>query len=176
MKKNSRSRELAFILRHGPEKVESSLDSSGWMPVQDLLKHGWTMTEISDIVETDNKGRYELSGDSRKIRALQGHSVPGIFPDLVPWDGKNVLYHGTQSQFLESIYSKGLLGGSREYVHLSQDLKTAWGVASRRGVKSAVVLKVDVTGLGALVSKNGVVLVKTRIPETCILEVIYDRT
>ena len=33
------------------------------------------MEELIEIVETDNKKRYEFNSDKTKIRAVQGHSI-----------------------------------------------------------------------------------------------------
>ncbi|MFZ6723343.1 RNA 2'-phosphotransferase [Undibacterium sp. Ji49W] len=50
------------------------------------------------------------------------------------------LYHGTATRFMESIQKVGLLPGSRQYVHLSQDEQTALAVGQRHG--KSVVLKI----------------------------------
>lgn len=160
MKKN-RGKELAYILRHNPAEVEGALDSEGWLETKKLIDHGWTISELKEIVDTDNKKRYELSADLRKIRALQGHSVKGINANFKKYTGCNIVYHGTQRKFLESIFRDGLVPGSREYVHLSSDPLTARNVALRRGPEIAI-LKVDLEGLEdeVFISGNGVILVK----------------
>lgn len=172
MKKN-RGKELAYILRHNPAEVEGALDSEGWLETKKLIDHGWTISELKEIVDTDNKKRYELSADLRKIRALQGHSVKGINADFKKYTGCNIVYHGTQRKFLESIFRDGLVPGSREYVHLSSDPLTARNVALRRGPEIAI-LKVDLEGLEdeVFISGNGVILVKKVSPEH-IIEVDY---
>ena len=68
----NRSSVLAHRLRH------SSLpDRQGWVTL-DVLVHeeGFTLEEVCEIVQTDTKGRFVLSEDGGKVRALYGHSVP----------------------------------------------------------------------------------------------------
>lgn len=174
MGKTDRSKKLAYILRHNPSEVEGTLDSSGWLETKKLLDHGWTLEELKEIVSNDNKKRYEFSGDYRKIRAFQGHSIKGINADLKKYTGCRFVYHGTQRKFLESIFKDGLVPGSREYVHLSPDPMTARNVALRRGPEIAI-LRIDLEGLEdeVYVSGNGVILVKRVSPEH-IVKVSYD--
>ena len=173
MKKQKDGKELAYILRHNPESVEGTLDNAGWMSVSTLLSHGWTKELLEEIVSSDDKGRYEFSQDHKRIRALQGHSVKGIKADYVEWAGPMVVYHGTQSKSLQSIMREGIKPGSREYVHFSQDIETARKVALRRGPK-IVILVVDISDLGAVVSKNGVILVQGVVPSVRIMEAIWE--
>lgn len=172
MKKN-RGKELAYILRHNPAEVEGALSKEGWLETKKLIDHGWTLPELEEIVRNDDKKRYEFSADKRKIRALQGHSIPGINADLVEYTGPKVVYHGTQSRFLTSIYKDGLLPGSREYVHLSSNIETAKKVALRRGPGIAI-LKVDLekSQEKIYISRNGVILTRNVSPE-CIIDVSY---
>lgn len=161
-----RGKELAYILRHNPSEVEGTLDSKGWLEVEKLLNHGWTVEELKKIVREDKKGRYELSGDLKTIRALQGHSIKGINADLERYSGDMIVYHGTQKRFLDSILKSGLLPGSREYVHLSSDPITAKNVALRRG-PDIILLKIDLNDFkdDIFISKNGVILVRELLPE-----------
>ena len=133
------SRELAYLLRHDktyPFEIE------GWREVEDLVKnHGYTVDKLKKIVREDKKGRYEIEGDIR-IRALQGHSIPGIYPGLTLSTPPDVLYHGTSSRFMKSIMNEGLKKMSRNHVHLSKDQETAKIVGSRHG-GDLVILEID---------------------------------
>ncbi|HAT86372.1 MAG TPA: hypothetical protein DCS30_10775 [Rhizobiales bacterium] len=40
---------------------------------------------------------------------------------MQPQSPPDILYHGTASRFLPSIFKKGLKSGSRQFVHLSKD-------------------------------------------------------
>lgn len=92
---------LSYILRHKPESIGLSLDSEGWADIDELIrkneshKHSITREELLKIVETDEKSRYKLSHDCKKIRASQGHSskLVGLVYELNP--PPVVLYHGT---------------------------------------------------------------------------------
>lgn len=133
-----KGKHLAFLLRHD---TEYQFDEHGWREVSDLIKnHGYTMKELEEIVETNNKQRYEFSNDKRKIRARQGHSIP-VDVELKETTPPDVLYHGTATRFLESIMKQGILKGTRLYVHLSDNLETAEKVGSRHG--KPVVLFLD---------------------------------
>ena len=74
----SRGKRLAFLLRHDKNY---QFDEHGWREISDLItSHGYTMDELKEIVETNNKQRYEFSEDMTRIRARQGHSVSAIQP------------------------------------------------------------------------------------------------
>ena len=69
----SRGKRLAFLLRHDKNY---QFDEHGWREISNLItSYGYTMDELKEIVETNNKQRYEFSEDMTRIRARQGHSV-----------------------------------------------------------------------------------------------------
>jgi putative RNA 2'-phosphotransferase len=105
---------------------------------------GWDFETLSEVVATDDKGRYEFSDDGSRIRALHGHSVDvdlGYADELPP----DVLFHGTSEASLDSIMRKGILPMSRLFVHLSDRPDEAETVGSRHG--TPVVLVVDARGM-----------------------------
>lgn len=109
--------------------------------MSDLIdNHGFTFDELCEIVETDTKGRYELSEDRSLIRALYGHSivVDLLFEAAVP---PAVLYHGTARHLVDSICKEGIQRKARRYVHLSADVESAAQVGMRHG--EPVVLEID---------------------------------
>ena len=125
------------------------------------------MEKLKRIVKEDKKGRYEMVGN--KIRALQGHSIPGIFPDLTLSTPPDILYHGTSSRFINNIMREGLKKMSRNHVHLSKNLETARNVGFRHG-GNLVILEVDCLrmvqdGYKFWISKNGVWLTNNIPPE-----------
>lgn len=136
-----RSKYLAFLLRH--DKDYNFSKPEGWREIKDLVKnHDYSKKELEEIVAQDQKCRYEISKDGRKIRALQGHSIPGIEPDLEECIPPGILYHGTSSRFLQSIWKEGLKKMGRNHVHLSGDIETASKVGLRHG-GSLVILVID---------------------------------
>ena len=68
-------RFISLVLRHSPETIGLKLDENGWAEVEDLIrgmnKKGRRINfdTLNEIVETNNKKRYEFSSDYKKIRA-----------------------------------------------------------------------------------------------------------
>ena len=169
------SKFLSLVLRHEPGRGGLELDGGGWVGVSELLRaanaSGFRLTpdELREVVEKNDKRRFELSEDGRRIRASQGHSVEvelGYEPQQPP----ELLYHGTAERFLASIRETGLHKGARHHVHLSPDEATAARVGGRRG--RAVVLAVEAgrmwaEGFPFYLSANGVWLTE-RVPASYI--------
>lgn len=160
------SKMLSRALRHRPEEFGLRLDAGGWADVDALLRAcGLTREELHRVVRENDKQRFALSEDGRRIRAVQGHSVAvelGYAPSTPP----PVLWHGTHEGAVESILREGLKKGRRQYVHLSGDFETAVRVGRRHG--RPVVLRVDtgrclLRGLEFYLAPNGVWLVD-RVP------------
>ena len=123
------SKFLSFVLRHKPEAINLTLDEHGWASVTELIekaKPQITLTSIliKQVVITNDKKRFSLSGDEQFIRANQGHSIQ-VDLKLSPKEPPTMLYHGTASRFLDSIKQEGLKPGQRHHVHLSSDIETA---------------------------------------------------
>lgn len=134
----TKGKRLSFLLRHD---TKYKFDKYGWREVKDLIKnHHYTIEELNEIVDTNDKKRYEFNSDKSKIRARQGHSIK-VDVELKEATPPDVLYHGTATRFLESIYEKGILKGNRNHVHLSKDENTAVKVGQRHGKPFA--LKID---------------------------------
>jgi putative RNA 2'-phosphotransferase len=91
-----------------------------------------TIDLIKTVVETNDKHRFILSDDGKKIRANQGHSI-NVDLELENKTPPDVLYHGTARHFLDSIKKNGLIPMRRQYVHLSQTEETALKVGKRHG-------------------------------------------
>ncbi|EAQ04639.1 hypothetical protein OB2597_05135 [Pseudooceanicola batsensis HTCC2597] len=149
---SSDSKFLSRVLRHEPELIAIQLDPQGWVSVDDLLRrlkkvgHGMSREQLREIVETNDKRRFTLSADGRRIRAAQGHSVDvdlGLTP-LVP---PEFLYHGTAAQNLDAIFETGLNPGRRRQVHLSPEPETANRVGQRHG--KPTVLRVEASKMHA---------------------------
>lgn len=158
-----KGKELAFLLRHDAEARENGIiDKNGWRSVSDLVKHhGYTRALLNEIVETNNKKRYEYDSLRLRIRARQGHSID-VEVELTPVTDVSVLYHGTSDRFLDDIMKEGLCKMSRNHVHLSPDIETAKIVGERHGGHT-VVLEIDAgqmvrDGLTIYLSNNDVFL------------------
>jgi len=78
------SKRLSNWLRHNPDAIGLSMDSAGWVLVEDLLQqaaaHGrpFTRAALETVVEQNNKRRFEFDESGALIRARQGHSVRSI--------------------------------------------------------------------------------------------------
>lgn len=158
------SKFLSLVLRHHPEKIGITLDSSGWTPIEKLLtalkKNGHPLTRetLEEIVATNEKKRFALNDSKSKIRASQGHSLQvelGYITQTPP----EKLYHGTATRFLDSIWESGIQKRDRHHVHLSADEVTARKVGSRHG--HPIILTVDTKAMTAkghtfFRSENGV--------------------
>lgn len=155
---------MSLVLRHQPDVLNIQLDEQGWTSVPILLEKlksrfpQITIEKLEEVVRTNDKQRFAFNDDHSLIRANQGHSV-NIDLGLETATPPAVLYHGTATRFLDSIFEKGLIKGSRQHVHLSDNLETASKVGVRHG--KLAILKVDCTkmleaGFSFYRSKNGV--------------------
>lgn len=158
------SKTLSYWLRHAPEKGDLTLDAKGWACVNDVMaslhKEGLPsdFETLMQVVEENDKKRFEFSADLMLIRARQGHSIE-IDLDLKPSVPPVVLYHGTTNKVIGEIRKKGLLKMNRHHVHLSPDKETATKVGSRRGAPVVLVINTKsmyVDGHKFYVTDNGV--------------------
>ena len=132
------SKFLSLTLGHEPERVGLKLGDAGWVGVDELLKavnsHGVSLTldELKHIVATSDKKRFAFSGNGRRIRASQGHSVE-VDLQYPPQTPPELLYHGTATRFLDAIRQHGLQKMQRHDVHLSAETRVTLQVGGRHG-------------------------------------------
>ena len=166
------SKFLARILRHQPQAAGLTLNQQGWAEVDDVLaalteKFGsFNFQQLTDVVDTNDKQRYILSQDGRRIRAAQGHSV-AVDLNLEPQSPPPLLYHGTKASLLQPIMQAGLMKGHRHHVHLSADMATALKVGNRRS-GGTVILQVrsgEMSGYDFYLSENRVWLTEFVPPQ-----------
>jgi putative RNA 2'-phosphotransferase len=168
----SASKFLSLLLRHNPAKGNLVLDKNGWATVSDLCdpqKANFKLDDLTEIIKTDTKGRYEFNMDKTKVRAVQGHSIKDIEVEVEKAIPPAELYHGTKVDVRMLIARDGLLPMNRQFVHLSADLHTAKDVANRRKGQS-IILVVDAAQMSAKGFKffkaaNGVWLTDSVPPE-----------
>lgn len=179
MNLKDKSKFMSLLLRHKPEKKNLTLDKEGYCDVESLL-HALEISfeELETIVNTDDKNRYSFNKDKTKVRANQGHSVKGVDIKFKPFNPTKPIYHGTASKYLEGIEKKGLIPGTRQYVHLSLDLETAQKVSLRHAKSKVfmVIYEVDVVamkkdGLELFISDNNVVLTK-KVPKKYLKRIV----
>lgn len=145
------SKYLSYILRHAPESIGLTLGESGWVLVRDLINainksqdnnYIVDIDVLKQVVKHDEKQRYSLKDNDTYIRANQGHSVKDLNMNYEPIQPPDLLYHGTSIDNYKKIKESGCIKPmSRQYVHLSSDIKTASKVGARHG--KAIVLVID---------------------------------
>lgn len=149
-------KKLSYLLRHDKSY---DFDEHGWREVSDLVaNHGFTMEELREIVDTNNKQRYEFSENMTRIRARQGHSIQ-VDVELAEVTPPDVLYHGTAKKFADSIMKQGILKGKRLYVHLSTTIEMATKVGERHGEPTVLAIdakRMHEDGIKFFLSRNGV--------------------
>ncbi|MGX8688699.1 MAG: RNA 2'-phosphotransferase [bacterium] len=132
------SKYMSLILRHKPDVIGLALDPHGWADVGKLIRGiqgkypEFNREILEEIVESDEKQRYSFDRYGMRIRANQGHSVH-VDVEMEEKEPPEVLYHGTGRKSVSSILEKGLIPGSRLFVHLSKDPETARKVGKRHG-------------------------------------------
>ena len=141
------SKFLSLILRHSPEKIHLNMDKNGWVYINELIENAnryknmaLTVELIKTIVETNDKKRFIISEDGKKIRANQGHSI-AVDLELENQIPPDILYHGTATRYIDSIMKNGLKPMSRQYIHLSRTEEIALGVGKRHG--KPIILYID---------------------------------
>lgn len=146
------SKTLSYWLRHRPAAGSLALDEQGWTDVDAVLaaleRTGVQEAheQLQSVVTTNDKPRFELSSDGRRIRARQAHSVRARldWPVRAP---PELRYQGTVARALPGILERGLLPMRRHHVHLSPDILSARRVGARRG--APVILAIRASDLHA---------------------------
>lgn len=132
------SKRLSYVLRHRPDTLGLELGEGGWVTVDDLLGafvhtgRPLSRDRLEIVVAENDKQRFEFSQDQSRIRARQGHSVEvDLGYELA--SPPDVLYHGTATRNLDSIFEQGLTKQRRHHVHLSTNKQTMLAVGRRHG-------------------------------------------
>ena len=129
---------VSMLLRHRPQEAGVVLDEHGWTDVADLVAK--VKPKYPDISEellhemafAPDKQRYEFSEDNKRIRAVHGHSV-SVDLGYEAKEPPAILYHGSAEKFRKGIEKEGLIKKSRQFVHLSENIKAAKEVGRRHG-------------------------------------------
>lgn len=124
-------RFISGALRHFPDDLGLAMNQHGWVDVDVLVdtmrtRYKWSNKEkLFSIIESDEKGRYEVKGN--KIRARYGHSVD-IDLDY-PENTLPELYYGASREEVDILLEKGIKPIKQRYVHLSTSVEKATDVA-----------------------------------------------
>lgn len=142
-------RTLAGVLRHG--KFELEMDEQGFVNIRDIISEvrdrnprmKWLRPHhIEALVETDPKGRYQISGAD--VRATYGHTIELELnhpTDNIPY----TLYYPTTEEESDIVLETGLVPSDRAMVHLSRTYFDAVRAGSVR-TDDPVILEIDVLG------------------------------
>jgi putative RNA 2'-phosphotransferase len=76
VEKNTKA--LLYWLRHHPAHIGLKLDK-GWANINSIVecsqrKHKMSLEDIKEVVESDNKDRFEIQGKWSKIKSKEGHT------------------------------------------------------------------------------------------------------
>lgn len=165
--------QLSYMLRHCKAPLYISLEG-GWADVDMVLEvlgrryPGMNRQILDEIVAADAKGRYSYDPAGSRIRANQGHSIPGVQVEMTAPTPPEFLYHGTATRFVPAILKKGLKPMSRQFVHLSGALETAMTVGRRHGKPVVLVIRAAefaADGQELFLSANGVWQARAVPPE-----------
>lgn len=181
------SKYMSFVLRHNPEAAGLKLDTEGWVDIDLLIKQanktsgairklGFNREAIEKVVNENNKKRFTISDDGKRIRAAQGHSSKSVDMTFEQKDPPDILYHGTSKKGEYFIQDEGLKPMTRQYVHLSADLTTAVEVGKRHGKPVVYTVRAKVMsqeGKKFFLSENGVWLTKD-VPVAYLSKLIGD--
>jgi putative RNA 2'-phosphotransferase len=145
-------RMMAGILRHFPERFGLTMDGRGWVDLEEFVNAiraarpnyaRWLRREhIQALVETDEKGRYQIDGGM--VRATYAHSVNVNLDDL-PEANVDTLYFPVSEEELDLVLETGLRPSDRNMIHLSASPDKAYS-AGRVHNPDPILLQVDVKG------------------------------
>jgi putative RNA 2'-phosphotransferase len=142
-------RTMAGALRHFPENFNLEMDDQGFVNLRDFVRalqthqkrfHWVRPHHIIAVIETDPKGRYQVSNES--IRATYGHTIEldlRLPTDNIPEE----LYYPTTPEEADIILETGLKPSDRKMVHLSKTYGDAMNAGKVR-TDDPIILAIDV--------------------------------
>ncbi|MCL2148369.1 MAG: RNA 2'-phosphotransferase [Methanomassiliicoccaceae archaeon] len=143
-------RTMASILRHG--KYEPDMDEQGFVDMRDIVfvvkesnpKMRWLRPHhIEAMVETDPKGRYQLSGGD--VRATYGHTFELSLRHPVDNIPEVLFYPAKEEGDCEKFLSEGIFPSDRSMVHLSRSYADAYRAGSVKA-PDPVIFVIDTAG------------------------------
>lgn len=168
------SKTMSFILRHGAEKLQLTVQPDGFMFVDELLSHkdfrSYTEEDVKRVVRDNDKQRFLIAEDPQtgrlKVRANQGHTF--VVPDLelqpitTPNDVPTVV-HGTYHDSWKVIQKQGLSRMTRNHIHFAAGEPGSDGVISGMRNSCDVLIFIDMQtalndGVKFFRSANNVIL------------------
>ena len=176
-------RMMAGILRHFPERFNLPMDGRGWVDLEEFVNairnsrqnyQRWLRKEhIQALVETDEKGRYQIDGGM--VRATYAHSVNVNLDDL-PEANVDKLYFPVSEEELDLVLETGLRPSDRNKIHLSATPDKAYS-AGRVHNPDPIILEIDVkkaTDAGNFIFRAGKSVYITDVVEPEVLSKLDD--
>ena len=170
-------RTMAGVLRHFPEKFGLEMDDQGFINLREFVnalkdqskRYHWLRPHhIIAIIETDPKGRYQISNDM--IRATYGHSIE-LNLRLPTENIPDSLYYPTTPEEADILLETGLKPSDRKMVHLSKTYNDAL-LAGRVRTGEPIILEIDAKGAigaGIVIGQAGrTVFQAPEIPAECL--------
>jgi putative RNA 2'-phosphotransferase len=137
-------RFVSGALRHFPDDLGLAMSTKGWVDLNLLAevmqeRYRWaTKKRLIALVESDEKGRYEIQNN--RIRARYGHSVD-VNLDF-PENTLPKLYYGASPEEADILLEYGIKPVKQRYVHLSTSVEKAIEVASIHTEKP-IIIEID---------------------------------
>ena len=156
-------RTMAGALRHFPEKFDLKMDDQGFVYMRDFIsaikrynpRYHWLRPHhIVALIETDPKGRYQISNDL--MRATYGHSLE-LDLKLPTENIPDHLYYPATPEEADIILETGLRPSDRKMVHLSKTYQDALNAGKVR-VEAPIILEIDAAAAikaGNVISQAG---------------------
>ena len=171
------SKFLSLILRHEAKDFGLDVEPSGFIKLADIInlpqskKYSMTISLIQEIVNNDEKGRFELvNRPPYYIRAVQGHSMADVTNEetLSELNEKKIfdfptVVHGTQKKAWKLIEKTGLNRMNRNAIHFSIGYNDENHVKSGMRLNCEVFIEINLqyayfNGFKFFISKNKVIL------------------
>jgi PAS domain S-box-containing protein len=141
---------LALILRHEPDRHGLALDARGfapldavWRAVEVQFPGVYALSDVEALAHPVQGERpFEIAADPPRIRARWGHSRAVRPIEYDPSIPPEILFCVARAVRLERLRARGLLPGSRQYVHLIASPERAHARAARRREAEPVVLSI----------------------------------
>ncbi|MGD0818571.1 MAG: RNA 2'-phosphotransferase [Methanomassiliicoccales archaeon] len=170
-------RTMAGVLRHFPEKFGLEMDEQGFINLREFVnalknqskRYHWLRPHhIIAIIETDPKGRYQISNDM--IRATYGHSIE-LDLRLPTENIPDSLYYPTTPEEADILLETGLKPSDRKMVHLSKTYNDALSAGKVR-TGEPIILEIDAKRAveeGIVIGQAGrTVFLAPEIPSECL--------
>ncbi|HSV42858.1 MAG TPA: RNA 2'-phosphotransferase [Methanomassiliicoccales archaeon] len=144
-------RTMAGVLRHFPDKFGLEMDEQGFVELRGFVnamknqsrRNHWIRPHhIIAIIETDPKGRYQVSNDL--IRATYGHSLE-LNLRLPTENIPDLLFYPTTEEEADIVLETGLKPSDRKMVHLSKTYNDALNAGKVR-TENPIILEIDARG------------------------------